>query len=235
MPCQLPFSYGGTSHSQCAQTKTPEARSKICGPFARWAERTRVKLPAAVVFWDEKGNASRQAVCHGTSPGGLGWCVTCPRRDEQTVKPNPACDKTPKPVLRLGQRTAQEKEDDEEQRYASAHWGRCAHWCAASKINRTKVERLQEAKLSILSQSQCEHFGKSLYVNSSLELCAAKRTRFPRVRRFKLVTLLNGSEHYEATKTDVVHVVGPKIKDYDFFLGGSDSCQVNAIEPCLTR
>ena len=73
--------------------------------------------------------------------------------------------------------------------------------------------------MDILRNSECEDLGSELEANSSMELCTGSKRPFPKIEIYKLRT-----KGFEFTGTEVDYLSGTKGK-YDFYLGGTDSCQ----------
>ena len=55
------------------------------------------------------------------------------------------------------------------------NWGFCEPICRNSKYMRHSMDKLQEAKLSILSIKECQKRGKGLGVDINKEMCAWKK------------------------------------------------------------
>ena len=86
---------------------------------------------------------------------------------------------------------------------------------------------MQETGLSVLEPAECTHFGRSLNASSSIEICTGRKTDFPSIQQYiRKVTKDNKRVRFKKKGT-VKNLLGTKEKDYDFYLGGSDSCQGN--------
>ena len=78
----------------------------------------------------------------------------------------------------------------------------------------------KETSLDILLDSECDDLGSELEANSSIELCTGSKRSFPKIEKYKL----KKHEGFVFTGTEVDYLSGTKGK-YDFYLGGTDSCQ----------
>ena len=87
-------------------------------------------------------------------------------------------------------------------------------------FNKTDFSYDQETALDILRSSECEDLGSELEANSSMELCTGSKKPFPKIEIYKL----RAKKGFEFTGTEVDYLSGTKRK-YDFYLGGTDSCQ----------
>ena len=74
--------------------------------------------------------------------------------------------------------------------------------------------------MDILLDSECDDLGSELEANSSTELCTGRKKSFPKIETYKLTA----HKGFQFTGTKVDYLSGTKGK-YDFYLGGTDSCQ----------
>ena len=74
--------------------------------------------------------------------------------------------------------------------------------------------------MNILRLEECTDLGSELEANSTIEICTGKKKAFPHILKFKM--------HKAGTITpiqDKINHMGIKSRKYDFYLGGTDSCQ----------
>jgi hypothetical protein len=68
--------------------------------------------------------------------------------------------------------------------------------------------------------------GTGLSANSTIEICTGKKTSWPKVRKFKRVIDKSSKKVYFQSTGTVKNYLGFGEKQkYDFYLGGTDSCQ----------
>ena len=77
----------------------------------------------------------------------------------------------------------------------------------------------QETSLDILYDDECADLGSDLEVNPTMELCAGSKKEFPKIEKFKLTR--KGFVRYGYN----VNYLGVEKRKYNFYLGGTDSCQ----------
>ena len=74
--------------------------------------------------------------------------------------------------------------------------------------------------MNLLHPEECLDLGSELEANSTIEICTGKKKAFPHILKFKM--------HKGGTITplqDKLNYMGIKNRKYDFYLGGTDSCQ----------
>ena len=106
------------------------------------------------------------------------------------------------------------------------NWGWCREHCSKNERDRvTPQKKLQETKLSILTDNECKDLGKTVHANVSLELCAGQKNYFPTVKKFKRIKNKRTKEYSFKFHKDTTNYLGMPPSKYDFYIGGSDSCQ----------
>ena len=78
----------------------------------------------------------------------------------------------------------------------------------------------QETSLDILLDHECNDLGSEQEVNSSMELCTGRRKEFPEIFNYELTNRYR----FKFIGTDIDYL-GMKSRNYDFYIGGTDSCQ----------
>ena len=71
-----------------------------------------------------------------------------------------------------------------------------------------------------MTPEECNDLGSELDANSTIEICTGRKKPFPHTLNFKM--------HKKGTITplqDQTNYMGIKSRKYNFFLGGTDSCQ----------
>ena len=79
--------------------------------------------------------------------------------------------------------------------------------------------------MNLLHPEECLDLGSELEANSTIEICTGKKKDFPHILKFKM--------HKGGTVTplqDKLNYMGIKNRKYDFYLGGTDSCQGKQIQ-----
>ncbi len=104
------------------------------------------------------------------------------------------------------------------------HWGWCQSWCIDFK-GQSMASKLQETKLDLLRQEECLEMGKELSSNSTMELCTGKKKRFPKIIKLKRIKNVKSKSNYFEYIGKVTNYLGMGRSKYDFYLGGTDSCQ----------
>ena len=84
---------------------------------------------------------------------------------------------------------------------------------------------VQETGLSVLEPAECSHFGQALSADSDIEICTGRKTKFPSIQQYIRKVTRDGKRVRFKKKGKVKNLLGTKEKEYDFYLGGSDSCQ----------
>ena len=74
--------------------------------------------------------------------------------------------------------------------------------------------------MNILNPKECDDLGSELEANSTIELCTGRKKDFPHTLKFKM---LKGGTF--TPQKDEINYMGIKSKKYNFYLGGTDSCQ----------
>jgi hypothetical protein len=166
-------------------------------------------------LWDEKRQEPRQTTCYATDPGKYGWCGTCYNGELQPGDEG-YCDK-----YQGNSETKTPKESGKPT--FDQNWGWCSDWCD-NKEGPAAAQKLQETQLDILTESQCTFFGKALETNASIELCSGKKSKFPLIHQFRRITTKDNKIKFQP-QPPVVNRLGLPESKYDFFLGGTDSCQ----------
>ena len=92
-------------------------------------------------------------------------------------------------------------------------------------LQQERATHLQETGLSVLEPKECTHFGQSLNANSSIEICTGHKTEFPHIQQYKRRISRDGKWITFKKGKKIKNLLGTNEKDYDFYLGGSDSCQ----------
>ncbi len=79
----------------------------------------------------------------------------------------------------------------------------------------------------MLTTDECAHFGSALEVNTSVELCTGKKTKFDYVYQFRRVFTKDGTKFTFRPEGKVFNTLGISASEakYDFYLGRTDSCQ----------
>jgi hypothetical protein len=150
-----------------------------------------------------------------------GWCGTC-YPGELNPGTEGYCDKyAGKTETGSKQEMGYPKPD--------THWGWCATWCrdtGGQGLSKT----LKETRLDFLTEQECNDMGNSLNANATIEICTGKKTPWPKVRKFKKVIDKATKKFYFASTGTVKNYLGFGEKQkYEFYLGGTDSCQGNII------
>lgn len=63
---------------------------------------------------------------------------------------------------------------------ASQHWGFCSEKCYGNDENYS--EKLKETKLDLLTNEECKILGKQQKANPDVEICAGKKTFYPKTK-----------------------------------------------------
>ena len=71
-----------------------------------------------------------------------------------------------------------------------------------------------------MTPEECNELGSELEANATIELCTGRKVAFPHILQFKLHT--GGTFTSERNTIDYM---GVKNRKYNFYLGGTDSCQ----------
>ena len=71
-----------------------------------------------------------------------------------------------------------------------------------------------------MTPEECNELGSELEANATIELCTGRKVAFPHILQFKLHT--GGTFTPERNTIDYM---GVKNRKYNFYLGGTDSCQ----------
>ena len=92
-------------------------------------------------------------------------------------------------------------------------------------FSQSQAAQLQETELSVLEPAECTHFGKSLEASSSIEICTGRKNKFPLIHEYIRKVNKVGNRVWFQKKGIVKNLLGTNKKEYDFYLGGTDSCQ----------
>ena len=103
-------------------------------------------------------------------------------------------------------------------------WGWCRSTCNQKP---SMAKNLQETKLNLLSREQCSDFAESLLFNHTYEFCAGKKNYFPKIWKFKRIKKNGEKSHHFKLVGQSTNYLGFKKTKYNFYLGGTDSCQGN--------
>ena len=108
------------------------------------------------------------------------------------------------------------------------NWGWCRETCSRTKSEADKeiqAKSLQETKIDLLTEEQCEEMGSNLRANGTHEICAGRKNYFPKVLKFARVkSVVNDTFYFKPTGSSY-NYLGFKESKYNFYLGGTDSCQ----------
>ena len=80
---------------------------------------------------------------------------------------------------------------------------------------------MQETVVDILFDDECEYLGSKQNANSHIELCTGRKKTFPRIETYEVK-----GNAFEKIGTELDYL-GLKENKYNFYVGGSDSCQGN--------
>ena len=108
------------------------------------------------------------------------------------------------------------------------NWGWCRETCSKTykqHIIEVKAKALQETKVDLLTEEQCEEMGSNLGANGTLETCAGRKNHFPKILKFVRVKSVVNNTFYFKPKGPSYNYLGFKETKYNFYLGGTDSCQ----------
>lgn len=67
---------------------------------------------------------------------------------------------------------------------SSKNWGWCSKQCYQ---NSYRAQRLQEAKVDILTKYACKYLGRAENANPKLEICTGKKKLYPRIETYLLL------------------------------------------------
>ena len=73
-----------------------------------------------------------------------------------------------------------------------------------------------------MNPSECNELGSELNANATIELCTGRKVEFPHILQFKLH---KGLHSIFTPYKNTIDYLGVKDRKYDFYLGGTDSCQ----------
>lgn len=103
------------------------------------------------------------------------------------------------------------------------NWGWCSKWCH-NKVGPAPAQKLQETQLDILTPLECVDFGQDLNSNDTLEICTGRKTQFAFNYQFRRIVTKSGRVTFK-TEGKVENRLGVPKSKYNFYLGGTDSCQ----------
>jgi hypothetical protein len=89
----------------------------------------------------------------------------------------------------------------------------------------SRAERVQETGLHILPPSQCSDFGATLEANNSIEMCTGRKVEFDHIHQFRQILSKDKKRITFRSDGKVLNRLGTKFSKYNFYLGGTDSCQ----------
>ena len=108
------------------------------------------------------------------------------------------------------------------------NWGWCRETCSKSvseSDREIKAKALQETKIDLLTEEQCEDMASNLRANGTHEICAGRKNYFPKVLKFVRRKSVVNNTFYFQPKDPSYNYLGFKESKYNFYLGGTDSCQ----------
>ena len=107
------------------------------------------------------------------------------------------------------------------------HWGWCRETCSKtdSEIDSESKKALQETKIELLTEEQCVEMASNLRANGTHEICAGRKNYFPKVLKFVRIKSVVNDTFYFKPKGLSYNYLGFKENKYNFYLGGTDSCQ----------
>jgi hypothetical protein len=104
------------------------------------------------------------------------------------------------------------------------NWSWCKSICT-DQSDPSLAQKLQETKLDILTRKECEDLGAPLQANGTMEICAGKKSLFPKVLKFKRVKNMKNGAYYFKPIGATTNYLGVGKSKNRFYLGGTDSCQ----------
>ena len=84
---------------------------------------------------------------------------------------------------------------------------------------------LQETKLDLLTPDECSYFEKMLAPNRTNEICTGRKNSFPKHWKFKRLLSKTKKKYHFKLIGPSTNYLGFKKTKYNFYLGGTDSCQ----------
>ena len=221
--CKFPFKYDGHTYNYCSRGKPPSAENKICKLFFKWLKKAAGKrvnfsdksLHFSIYLWDKRIQSARVTTCYSGEPSKHGWCGTCYNGDVQPGQEG-YCDK-----YMSGSERNIPKEFGRPT--SDANWGWCNKWCDDS-TGPMQSPKLLETRLDLLTKEQCEDLGVDLMANGAIELCTGKKTKFPHIYQFRRVLTKRNRVTFKS-EGKILNTMGLEDPKYDFYLGGTDSCQ----------
>ena len=74
--------------------------------------------------------------------------------------------------------------------------------------------------MHLLKSEECDDLGSELGANSTIEICTGRKKSFPEILKFHM------NRHGKFQSRGVIKdYLGTENRKYDFYLGGTDSCQ----------
>lgn len=216
--CKFPFVHNGRTIHACSNQPTPSASDPICKEFFDWSKTNGVNLGEklsdsfSILYW--KKNKVHNTICYHSRPGEHGWCGTCYDGVEEQGKEG-YCDPYQGNTKEMPPKSEFSKPTTDE------NWGWCTPWC---KNSQTSTKELMETRLSILNKDECDLLGDSLKANSTMEICAGKINKFPKVKTFIRKKLKKSKKITFKEHSENVDYLGVT-KFQKFYVGGTDSCQ----------
>ena len=83
----------------------------------------------------------------------------------------------------------------------------------------------QETKLDLLTPDECSYFEKMLAPNRTNEICTGRKNSFPKHWKFKRLLSKTKKKYHFKLIGPSTNYLGFKKTKYNFYLGGTDSCQ----------
>ena len=84
---------------------------------------------------------------------------------------------------------------------------------------------LQETKLDLLTPDECSYFEKMLAPNRTNEICTGRKNSFPKHWKFKRLLSKTKKKYHFKLIGPSTNYLGFKKTKYNYYLGGTDSCQ----------
>ena len=225
--CKFPFEHNGQVFDRCTRMPTPSASSPVCMQLFQWAKSSKrlrrlihsdmsESSSFKIYYWDDALKKPAYTTCYSTKASNHGWCGTCYPGGDRKAGQEGYCDKY---------RGGTEKGTDKEMGRPGfdQNWG----WCRATcqNLHHSLASQLQETKLDILTSQQCVDMGKEMEPNKTSEICAGKKTYFPKIIKFKRIKRLKSMSYFFKHIGSSRNYLGLGKSKYNFYIGGTDSCQ----------
>ena len=156
------------------------------------------------------------------NPSENGWCGTCYPGERKPGEPG-YCDRYNEGL---------EKDNDVEMSNPTLvkNWGWCRGIC--QQKGPTNSDVLMETKIDILSKDECADLASDLSVNATTEICAGHKNYFPKIQKWKRIRNTKKNSYYFRPMKTVTNYLGISNRKYDFYIGGTDSCQGTHTKRC---